>query len=90
MVLVALTGWGQEEDRQKSCDAGFNGHMVKPVELDALTKLLAEPNYETGCRTSRSNSTSSTAPPDEVAEALQTVANHALLSFAPSIFCNRR
>ncbi len=48
MVLVALTGWGQEEDRQKSCDAGFNGHMVKPVELDALTKLLAEPNYETG------------------------------------------
>ena len=42
IVLVALTGWGQEEDRQKSKDAGFNGHMVKPVDLAALTKLLAE------------------------------------------------
>ena len=41
MVLVALTGWGQEEDRQKSKEAGFNGHMVKPVDLGALMKLLA-------------------------------------------------
>ena len=42
MVLVALTGWGQDEDRQKSREAGFNGHMVKPVELTALMKLLVE------------------------------------------------
>jgi PAS domain S-box-containing protein len=42
MVLVALTGWGQEEDRQRSRDAGFNGHLMKPVDLDVLTKLLAE------------------------------------------------
>jgi CheY-like chemotaxis protein len=42
MVLVALTGWGQEEDRQKSKDAGFNGHVVKPIELTALTRLLTE------------------------------------------------
>jgi CheY-like chemotaxis protein len=42
MVLVALTGWGQEEDRQRSRDAGFNGHLVKPVDMDVLTKLLAE------------------------------------------------
>ncbi|MBA3314914.1 MAG: response regulator [Planctomycetaceae bacterium] len=42
MVLVALTGWGQDEDRQKSRDAGFNGHMVKPVDHAALTKLLTE------------------------------------------------
>ena len=42
MVLVALTGWGQEEDRQKSREAGFDGHMVKPVDLAALMKLLAE------------------------------------------------
>ena len=42
MVLVALTGWGQEEDRQKSREAGFNGHLVKPVEHAALMKLLAE------------------------------------------------
>ena len=32
MVLVALTGWGQEEDRRRSEEAGFNHHMVKPVD----------------------------------------------------------
>ena len=41
VVIVAQTGWGQEEDRQKSKDAGFNGHLVKPVEHVALMKLLA-------------------------------------------------
>ena len=42
MVLVALTGWGQEDDRRKSREAGFDGHLVKPVDLADLTKLLAE------------------------------------------------
>jgi signal transduction histidine kinase/CheY-like chemotaxis protein len=42
LKLVALTGWGQEEDRQRSEDAGFDAHLVKPVDLAALTKLLAE------------------------------------------------
>ena len=42
MVLIALTGWGQDEDRRKSLEAGFSGHLVKPVELDILTNLLAE------------------------------------------------
>ena len=42
MVLIALTGWGQDEDRRKSQEAGFDGHLVKPVELDILMKLLAE------------------------------------------------
>ena len=42
MILVALTGWGQEEDRKKSREAGFNGHLVKPVEYAVLTKLMAE------------------------------------------------
>lgn len=42
MVLVALTGWGQEEDRQRSREAGFDGHLVKPVDLSDLEKLLAE------------------------------------------------
>jgi PAS domain S-box-containing protein len=41
LVLVALTGWGQEEDRRQSIDAGFNAHMVKPVDYDALAELLA-------------------------------------------------
>ena len=41
MMLVALTGWGGDEDREKSRDAGFDTHMVKPVDFVALTKLLA-------------------------------------------------
>ncbi len=41
MVLVALTGWGQDEDRRKSKDAGFDHHLVKPVDIDALMKMLA-------------------------------------------------
>jgi PAS domain S-box-containing protein len=43
VVILALTGWGQEEDRRKSGEAGFNGHLVKPVEHAALVKALAEP-----------------------------------------------
>ena len=42
MVLIALTGWGQEEDRQRSRDAGFDSHMVKPVEIAALMTVLAD------------------------------------------------
>ncbi|MGH7725634.1 MAG: hybrid sensor histidine kinase/response regulator [Candidatus Eiseniibacteriota bacterium] len=41
MILIALTGWGQEEDRRKSQAAGFDAHLVKPVDYDALMKLLA-------------------------------------------------
>jgi CheY-like chemotaxis protein/two-component sensor histidine kinase len=40
MVLIALTGWGQEDDRQQSREAGFNAHLVKPVDLAALQDLL--------------------------------------------------
>ena len=42
MFLIAVTGWGQEEDRQRSAEVGLNVHMVKPVEPAALEKLLAE------------------------------------------------
>ncbi|MGB7415239.1 MAG: PAS domain-containing protein, partial [Thermosynechococcaceae cyanobacterium] len=42
MVLVALTGWGQEEDRRRSSEAGFDAHMVKPIEHAALLQLLDE------------------------------------------------
>ena len=41
LVLVALTGWGQEEDRHRSREAGFDAHLVKPVDHDALLRLLA-------------------------------------------------
>jgi CheY-like chemotaxis protein len=42
VVLIALTGWGQEADRRRSSEAGFNRHLVKPVEYAQLTQLLAE------------------------------------------------
>jgi PAS domain S-box-containing protein len=41
-VLVALTGWGQDEDRRKSIAAGFDLHLVKPVDHDVLTQLIAD------------------------------------------------
>ena len=41
-VLVALTGWGQDEDRRRSQEAGFDAHIVKPVDDIRLRKLLAE------------------------------------------------
>jgi PAS domain S-box-containing protein len=41
VTVVALTGWGQEEDRHRSREVGFDAHMVKPVDVDALMKLLA-------------------------------------------------
>jgi signal transduction histidine kinase/CheY-like chemotaxis protein len=41
MVLIALTGWGQNEDRQRSTEAGFDFHLVKPVDFAALEQLLA-------------------------------------------------
>jgi PAS domain S-box-containing protein len=40
-VLIALTGWGQEEDRRRSREAGFDAHLIKPVDHTALMKLLA-------------------------------------------------
>jgi CheY-like chemotaxis protein len=40
LTLVALTGWGQDEDRHRSREAGFDAHMVKPVDFDELLKLL--------------------------------------------------
>jgi CheY-like chemotaxis protein len=41
-LLIALTGWGQEEDRERSRAAGFDHHMVKPVDPDLLMRQLAK------------------------------------------------
>jgi signal transduction histidine kinase/two-component SAPR family response regulator len=41
MKLVAITGYGQETDRQRSRDAGFDAHLVKPVDMDQLEHLLS-------------------------------------------------
>jgi CheY-like chemotaxis protein/two-component sensor histidine kinase len=40
-VLAALTGWGQQEDRRRTAEAGFNHHLVKPPEPKVLDELLA-------------------------------------------------
>jgi CheY-like chemotaxis protein len=40
--LVALTGWGQAEDQRRASEAGFDRHLVKPVEESVLQKLLDE------------------------------------------------
>jgi CheY-like chemotaxis protein len=42
-LMIALTGWGQDEDRERSREAGFDRHLVKPVALDDLGRLLEEP-----------------------------------------------
>ncbi len=40
VVLVALTGWGQETDRRRTRETGFDSHLVKPIDLEVLTKLV--------------------------------------------------
>ena len=47
VVVVALTGWGQEEDRRKSQEAGCDGHLTKPADPAALRQLLAGLRVET-------------------------------------------
>jgi CheY-like chemotaxis protein len=42
MVVIAQTGWGQEEDRSRTEQAGFNGHLTKPPDLALLTRMLSE------------------------------------------------
>jgi len=38
--LIALTGWGQAEDRRRSMEAGFDHHLVKPVEIKCIASSL--------------------------------------------------
>ena len=42
MVMIAVTGWGQDEDRRRSRDAGFNYHLTKPVMFQDLMRVLSE------------------------------------------------
>lgn len=41
VLIVALTGWGQDEDRRRTREAGFDHHVTKPVELESLRRLLS-------------------------------------------------
>jgi CheY-like chemotaxis protein len=42
MTIIALTGWGQDADRERTHEAGCNGHLVKPVSMSDLQRVLAE------------------------------------------------
>jgi PAS domain S-box-containing protein len=44
ITLIALTGWGQESDRLKAMDAGFDRHLTKPVDPAALEQLMSSPS----------------------------------------------
>ena len=52
MVLIAVTGWGQEKDRNLTREAGFDHHLVKPVDPEALMKLLEGLSFGTGANPS--------------------------------------
>lgn len=47
-IIIAVTGWGQEEDRRRSQEAGFDHHLVKPVDPRALMQLLATFKSQSG------------------------------------------
>jgi len=42
LLLVAVTGWGGENDRKRTREAGFDGHLTKPVEFERLESVLAQ------------------------------------------------
>jgi CheY-like chemotaxis protein len=56
--LVALTGYGQDEDRKRAFDAGFDDHLVKPADLRALQEILARPPSEGRIKEPTANPTS--------------------------------
>ena len=42
VLLIAITGWGQEEDRRRALEAGFDHHLTKPVQFEPLLRLIAK------------------------------------------------
>jgi CheY-like chemotaxis protein len=59
IVLVALTGWGSEDDKRKAADAGFDHHMTKPVLAADMERVIEElVPVQPGARSSGGASTS--------------------------------
>lgn len=50
VLLIALTGYGQEEDRRKSKEVGFDEHLTKPPSVDQMHAVLAHPKLITAPR----------------------------------------
>ena len=55
VFLVALSGYGQEDDRRKAFEAGFNHFLVKPVDLDTLRSVLEDRSRGLSCKTQSQN-----------------------------------
>jgi CheY-like chemotaxis protein len=47
-VLVALTGYGRDEDKRRASEAGFDHHLTKPVDFDAVDRVLANVSAASG------------------------------------------
>jgi DNA-binding response OmpR family regulator len=73
--IVALTGWGSAEDRVRTREAGFDRHLVKPVQPDALLKLIAE--RQARRMTTEAAEQEGTAEPSRTPEAEKTAAKRA-------------
>jgi CheY-like chemotaxis protein len=63
MVLVAQTGWGQEEDRRRTQAAGFDYHLVKPIDHASLTAVFAKIGERSGALQSQDVANGSPANP---------------------------
>jgi two-component system, chemotaxis family, CheB/CheR fusion protein len=44
-LLVAMTGYGQDDDRRRSAEAGFSEHLVKPIDPSALERVIASAEW---------------------------------------------
>jgi CheY-like chemotaxis protein len=45
-VIVAMTGYGQDDDRRRSAEAGFTEHLVKPIDPSALERVVASAEWD--------------------------------------------
>jgi CheY-like chemotaxis protein len=48
VILIALTGWGRQADVDAALSAGFDGHLLKPVEADALVSVITSLRAQRG------------------------------------------
>jgi len=55
VLLIAMTGWGQDEDRRRSSEAGFDYHLIKPADVGALETLLVSMDHSAAVRPARLN-----------------------------------
>jgi CheY-like chemotaxis protein len=62
-VLIAVTGWGQDDDKRKAQAVGFDHHLTKPVDPDEIERLLAASLAAAAAGSTARNSVRDTAAP---------------------------